>query len=154
VSALFLHFGVLHLIMNMVALRALAPFVEQRLGKARMLAVYLFAGLVGSTWIGLAPVKQVEFFLGASGCIMGIIGATAAILVYAKRHRRAEVASQRLQRIGLVLLLQVGFDLTVPGISMIAHWSGVAAGFLLGYLLVPDAEAERALSVSEDSAIK
>jgi len=134
--ALFLHLGPLHLAMNMLGLLVLGPFVETGLGRLRMLTAYLASGLTGSLIVASLDSAPASLFLGASGCIMGLLGATAAILVHGYRTERASTAVRRLWRIALVMLLQLGFDLTVPNISMTAHWSGIAMGALLGYVLV------------------
>lgn len=134
--ALFLHLGLLHLSMNLLALLALGPFVESSLGRLRMLVVYLASGLTGSLLVASIDTEPPGLFLGASGCIMGLLGATAAILLRGFRTERARPALRRLWRIALILALQLGFDLTVPGISLTAHWSGITMGLALGYALV------------------
>lgn len=138
-AALFLHLGPLHLGMNMLALLTLGPFVEVGLGKWRMLLVYLASGLTGSLIVASVSSDPPGLFLGASGCIMGLLGATTAILLHGHRKERARPAGQRLWRIALILVLQLAFDLSVEGISLTAHWSGIAMGLVLGYVLVPTA---------------
>jgi rhomboid protease GluP len=132
VTKLFLHYGVLHLAMNMLGLIAIGPFVESALGKLRTLFLYLCAGVAGSLLEVLLPGDEPQLFVGASGCIMGLLGATAAVLLFDYRRQGAQPAKSRLGRIGFVLVAQLGFDLTVPNISLYAHWSGVLVGFLLG----------------------
>lgn len=134
VTAMFLHAGALHLAMNMLGLAAIAPFVEGTLGRLRFALVYFAAGLTGML-IHAIVLDSGGLVLGASGCIMGLVGATAAILLEGYRADKAQVAKERLPRIGFALLLQLSFDLVIPGISLTAHWSGVAVGFVLTYVL-------------------
>ena len=72
--------------------------------------------------------------VGASGCIMGIVGAWAGFLM---RHRHAAHARQRLANVVMIVAIQIGFDLSTPQVSMSAHLCGLVAGFLLGLVLTP-----------------
>ena len=134
-TALFLHGGFLHLGFNLFALYILGPSLERSIGTIRFLACYLLSGLASSagvvvlTVIGLVQVAQV---IGASGCIMGIVGAWAGFLV---RHRHAPLAKQRLANIALIVAIQIAFDLSTPQVSMAAHMCGLVAGFFLGLIL-------------------
>jgi membrane associated rhomboid family serine protease len=144
-TALFLHGGFLHLGFNLFALYVLGPPLERAIGTLRFAACYLISGLASSagvvalTVMGLVQVAQV---IGASGCIMGIVGAWAGFLV---RHHHAPLARQRLANIALIVAIQIAFDLSTPQVSMAAHLCGLIAGFLLGFLVAP-----RARSVSGD----
>jgi rhomboid protease GluP len=101
----------------------------------RFAACYLISGLASSagvvvlTMIGVVQAAQV---IGASGCIMGVVGAWAGLLL---RHHHAPFAKQRLANIALIVIIQVAFDLSTPQVSMAAHMCGLAAGFLLGLIL-------------------
>ena len=140
-TALFLHAGFLHLAFNLFALYVLGPPLERSIGTIRFLACYLISGLASSagvvalTEIGLVQVGQL---IGASGCILGVVGAWAGFLL---RHRHAPFAKQRLANIGLIVAIQIAFDLSTPQISMAAHMCGLVAGFFLGLLLAPRAVA-------------
>ena len=83
------------------------------------------------TVIGLIQVSQL---VGASGCIMGIVGAWAGFLL---RHRHAPQAKQRLANIFMIIVIQTAFDLSTPQVSMAAHLCGLIAGFFLGLILAP-----------------
>jgi len=134
-TALFLHGGFLHLGFNLFALYVLGPPLERAIGTMRFAACYLISGLASSagvvalTLLGLVQVAQV---IGASGCIMGIVGAWAGFLL---RHRHAPLAKQRLANIALIVAIQIAFDLSTPQVSMAAHMCGLVAGFFLGLIL-------------------
>jgi membrane associated rhomboid family serine protease len=136
-TALFLHGGFTHLLFNVFALYVLGPPLERSIGTIRFAACYLLSGLassagvVGLMVIGLVQVSQL---VGASGCIMGIVGAWAGFLV---RHRHAPQAKQRLGNVVLIIVIQVAFDLSTPQVSMAAHLCGLIAGFFLGLILAP-----------------
>ena len=138
-TALFLHGGFLHLAFNLFALYVLGPPLERSIGTIRTLACYLISGLASSAGvvalneIGLIHVDQL---IGASGCVLGVVGAWAGFLL---RHRHAPFAKQQLANIGLIVVIQIAFDLSTPEISMPAHMFGLFAGFFLGLILAPGA---------------
>jgi rhomboid protease GluP len=142
-TALFLHGGFLHLLFNLFALYVLGPPLERSIGAMRFAACYLISGLASSagvvalTVIGLVHVAQL---VGASGCIMGIVGAWAGFLL---RHRHAPQAKQRLANVVMIVAIQTAFDLSTPEVSMAAHLCGLIAGFFLGLVLSPRAVARR-----------
>ena len=136
-TALFLHGGFLHLGFNLFALYVLGPPLERSIGTIRFLACYLISGLASSAGVvalnelGLVRVAEV---IGASGCIMGVVGAWAGFLL---RHHHTPFAKQRLANIGLIVVIQIAFDLSTPQVSMAAHVCGLVAGFFLGLILAP-----------------
>jgi len=138
-TALFLHAGFVHLLFNLFALYVLGPPLERSIGAVRFAICYLISGLVSSagvvglTLIGLVQVAQL---VGASGCIMGIVGAWAGFLL---RYRHAPHAKQRLGNILMIVAIQTAFDLSTPQVSMAAHLCGLVAGFALGLALTPRA---------------
>ena len=136
-TALFLHGGFAHLGFNLFALYVLGPPLERSIGTMRFVVCYSISGLasgagvIGLTLIGLVRSAQL---VGASGCIMGVVGALAGFLM---RHRQAPHARQRLANIAVIVAIQIAFDLSTPQVSMSAHLCGLVAGFLLGLILTP-----------------
>jgi len=134
-TALFLHGGFLHLGFNLFALYVLGPPLERSIGTIRFLACYLISGLASSTGVvalNVIGLVQVSQLIGASGCIMGIVGAWAGFLL---RHHHAPLAKRRLANIALIVAIQIAFDLSTPQVSMAAHLCGLIAGFFLGLIL-------------------
>ena len=142
-TALFLHGGFIHLLFNVFALYVLGPPLERSIGTMRFVVCYLISGLasgagvVALTVIGLVQPAQL---IGASGSIMGIVGAWAGFLL---RHRHAPHAKQRLANVGLIVAIQIAFDLSTPQVSMAAHLCGLISGFFLGLIL-----AQRPIAVN------
>jgi membrane associated rhomboid family serine protease len=136
-TALFLHGGFAHLLFNVFALYVLGPPLERAIGAVRFTLCYLISGLGSSAGVVLLTViglVQVSQLVGASGCIMGIVGAWAGFLL---RHRHAPHAKQRLANIFMIIVIQTAFDLSTPQVSMAAHLCGLIAGFFLGLILTP-----------------
>ena len=137
-SAMFLHYGWMHLAMNMLGLMILGAFVEARLGLWRYGIAYVLtgAGSMGCVtlvaWLNDTPP---QIAVGASGAIMGLIGMIAAMLLYGWHYEKSRLAGKRLRLVLAVIGLQVAFDLSTPGISVIGHFSGLVLGFCLGLIL-------------------
>ncbi|MFL6538721.1 MAG: rhomboid family intramembrane serine protease [Chthoniobacterales bacterium] len=136
-TALFLHYGALHLAFNLYALWIIGPGLERAIGGLRFIVCYLVAG-VGSS-IGVVLLRAVrlttaEQLVGASGCVMGIVGAWAGLLL---RRRDLPMAGKRLQNIVIIVAIQTAFDLSTPQVSLGAHLSGLVVGFVVGFLVAP-----------------
>ncbi len=135
---LFLHYGWLHLTLNMLALYFLGQFAESLLGRFRYLLVYLVSGLGSGlivVWLTDAGVLEPGFYVGASGCIIGLIGAELAIMLRLWLKERVKLAVENLVVLVLIILTQVAFDLIVPHVGMVAHLSGLGIGFIIALLL-------------------
>jgi rhomboid protease GluP len=129
-TSLFIHFGVPHLVLNMIALVMFGPLVERLYGSVNYLAVYLLAGIAG----GLASISWQPDVnsAGASGAIFGILGA----LVAAQLRGGDTFPVDILRPIRDTTLLYLGLSLYAgfkyQGIDNAAHLGGLAAGFLIG----------------------
>ena len=133
-TALFLHYGWLHLIFNLFALFVIGPGLERAIGSVRFAACYLLSGLGSSLGIMLLHISGFNrpALVGASGCLMGIVGVWAGFLL---RNRHEPLAGRRLKNILLIVAVQTAFDLSTPQISMSAHLSGLVTGLALGLLV-------------------
>ena len=143
-TALFLHGNFVHLLLNLFALYILGPPFERAIGTLRFLVCYLGAGLCSTVgvvslwhfgWIRYAEV------VGASGCIMGMVGAWAAFLI--RDHRDPQVR-RRLLNILFIVVIQTVFDKFTPEISMAAHMCGLIGGFLIGLIITSTGFAKAA----------
>ncbi|HEY2125344.1 MAG TPA: rhomboid family intramembrane serine protease [Chthoniobacterales bacterium] len=136
-TALFLHYGIAHLLFNLFALYIIGPALERAIGGVRFLICYLVSGLgssAGVVLLMLARIVQPAQLVGASGCVMGVVGAWAGYLLL---HRHAPDAKKRLSNILLIIAVQVAFDLSTPQVSMSAHLCGLVTGFFLGLAITP-----------------
>ena len=73
-TAMWLHASFQHIFFNMITLLIVGPALEVLLGKARFIALYLLAGLGGSVGSYILGPHN-ELGIGASGAIMGVLGA-------------------------------------------------------------------------------
>ncbi len=103
-------------------------------GKWRYLAIYLLSGIIGGI---------VTFFLqpnalaaGASGAIFGVFGAIGIFFIVNRRALGAYgngAIGQWIFWLGLNLI----WGFSTPGIGVLDHIGGLAAGLLLGLILMP-----------------
>ena len=74
--------------------------------------------------------------LGASANVMGIVGATAAILGHGLWTDRARVAARPLVTVLLIVVGQAALDLLMPGLSFIGHALGAVCGFMIAGVML------------------
>jgi membrane associated rhomboid family serine protease len=120
VTATFLHYGPLHLGMNMLVLWFIGPPLEEYFGHSRYLLVYLVSGLAGSA--GALIWSPNALTVGASGAIWGIMGAALVL-----EARRIWVFGG--QAMGLVII-NLAITFFIPGISIGGHIGGLVGGGL------------------------
>jgi membrane associated rhomboid family serine protease len=120
ITATFLHYGPLHLGMNMLVLWFIGPPLEEYFGHWRYLLVYLVSGLAGSA--GALIWSPNALTVGASGAIWGIMGAAVVL-----EARRIYVFGG--QAMGLVVFNLI-ITLVIPGVSIGGHIGGAIAGGL------------------------
>lgn len=122
-TSAFLHYGAMHLLLNMWALYVVGPPLEIWLGRLRFGAVYALSGLGGSVLVYLlSPLNTAT--AGASGAIFGLF---AAAFVVAKR------LTLDVRGIGVVIVVNLMFTFGVPAvgahpISWQAHVGGLVTG--------------------------
>jgi Uncharacterized membrane protein (homolog of Drosophila rhomboid) len=130
-SCMFLHAGVLHLLMNMYALVSVGVFLEPLIGKARFLTAYFVTGIVA----GMASIYTHPQIVsvGASGAVFGMYGVYVSLLttnLISKEVRKAMLPSMG---------VYIGYNLIYgmkEGIDNAAHIGGLVSGFVIGYLFL------------------
>jgi len=124
-SAMFVHFGPVHLLLNMWALVLFGPAIEGRYGRLRFLALYLAAGLLGNA-CSLA-FTGAGIRAGASGGVFGILGAWIAFFV---RHRNAPGARDQLRSLFFLVGINLFIGVASGIIDNFAHLGGLLGGFV------------------------
>ena len=136
-TALFLHYGPAHLLVNLFALQFFGPTLESAIGSVRFTTCYLLSGIGSCAAITLMSRwgwLETDQLVGASASVMGIVGAWAGSLI---RDRHLPHNRRTLRMILLIVAIQSTFDILTPRVSMAAHLGGLTTGFLLGLLLTP-----------------
>jgi membrane associated rhomboid family serine protease len=123
-----------HLFFNMYALYLCGPIVERWYGALRFLLFYLLCAAGGSvaSFVFGGDLPSV----GASGAIFGLFG----LLFAANRvHRPVDHANRNVVRqLGMLVLINIVFGLTIPRIDNAAHIGGLITGLWIGAIVAPN----------------
>jgi membrane associated rhomboid family serine protease len=120
-TSMFLHASVIHLGLNMLFLWWIGAPVEQAIGRARYVLIYLVSGLAGATGALLLTSPE-AVTVGASGALFGILGAAFIF----ERQRNYVLGGGALT----IIVLNLAFTFAIPGISIGGHLGGLAGGAL------------------------
>lgn len=124
-TAAFLHIGPVHLVMNMLALLVFGSELERQLGRWRFLSLYLLSALGGAVAIQLFGDPRAAV-AGASTAIYGLLGGLGVLMVARRQDLR-----------GLLTLLAINVMISfLPGVSLLGHLGGLAAGAVTAGLLL------------------
>jgi len=129
VTAMFLHGGLLHIGLNMMSLMQLGPALEELYGSARYFFLYVFTGAFGFFVSALTG----HFSLGASGALLGLVGAMLAITSKRGGSFMRDLRSRLITSVAILFV--VGF-MGAFRIDNAAHLGGLAAGFVIGKIFV------------------
>jgi membrane associated rhomboid family serine protease len=134
VSYMFVHAGLLHLLVNMLMLYVFGTAVESRMGSRQFIAYYLFSGVGAAVFsLLMAGIMPVSAFVGASGAVLGVAVAfayfwpDAELIVFPLPFP----IKARTLVIGLIVLDIVASRLWPnDGIAHLAHVGGALFGYL------------------------
>lgn len=131
-TAMFLHFGFLHLMCNMYSLYNLGPGLESFLGLPLFLVLYVVSGLSGNILSYAVEIRKGRRNLsaGASGAIFGLLG---AYLLFAVLPGYGGVSLYGILR---VLAINVVYTLSNRSINAMAHLGGLIGGILTTLILL------------------
>lgn len=134
-TAMFLHFNLLHIGVNMLSLFFIGPAVEVFYGKLRYVTIYLLSGIVGgiATYFLAAPNSIAA---GASGAIFGIFGALG-VFYFVNRRALGRYGTGAITNWVFWLGLNLVFGFSVAGIGITDHIGGLVAGIVISALLIP-----------------
>lgn len=133
ITSMFLHFGIEHLLNNMVILGALGWNLELETGKIRFLIIYLVSGIGGNLLSLYIGVSSAEYAVsaGASGAIFGLMGA----LLYVAARNRGRMGRISGKGVLFMIALSLYFGITSSGVDNAAHIGGLLCGFILAVIL-------------------
>lgn len=129
ISSMFLHANLMHLVSNMILLFVVGKLLERYCGRIFYLILYFICGLAGSALSAAGEFYMGKYSasIGASGAIMGLIGALLAIVVY-HRGQYKEFNSRRILFM-IAYILYAGF--TTTNVNNLAHIGGIIGGFII-----------------------
>jgi membrane associated rhomboid family serine protease len=129
----FLHGGWLHVGMNMIMLAAFGSGVERALGSGRLVALYLFTGVLAALGHLAVYPNDLSPVVGASGAISGLFG---AVMLLMRASGRLAASGRQFWLlvaiwIGVGALDAFGVGLGGEGVAWVAHGAGLLAGLAL-----------------------
>ncbi|MGA7915252.1 MAG: rhomboid family intramembrane serine protease [Candidatus Acidiferrales bacterium] len=132
-SNMFVHFGIIHIALNMWCLWNLGSALEPLMGTAGFSLTYLFSGLAASaTSVAWSPWRASA---GASGAIFGLAGAFVTFLLMKKLPIEKSLVQKNLKSMGLFIFYNLLYGAANSHIDNSAHLGGLVAGFILGALV-------------------
>jgi rhomboid protease GluP len=127
-TCVFVHIGVIHLLFNLYALLSVSSFLEEEVGPARYLSLFLLSGLGGSAASYVLHARVVS--AGASGALFGLIGFAIAYF-----RRQGSARGRDIRSFMVRWALYAFFFGLLVRADNYAHAGGFAVGFLLGSVM-------------------
>ena len=134
-TAMFLHADIMHLAQNLLCLFGVSDIFLASRSAVKYYLAYLGAGILGAAAELFVRylLKDGTYALGASGAVMGVLGADIALVLKARRGPERPGLSSLLIRLGLLAAINL---IPSPGnTDYLGHFFGFSAGFLIGLLL-------------------
>lgn len=132
-TSMFLHFGIEHLVNNMLVLFVLGSRLEQVIGKLRFLFIYLTGGMTGNIFSLILELRNQDFSVsaGASGAVFAVMGA----MIYVVIRNKGWLGDLSMRQILVMAAFSLYFGFTSSGVDNAAHIGGMIAGFVLAVLI-------------------
>lgn len=131
ITCIWLHAGIIHLVVNMLCLVCIGIRLEQQFGFVRIGIIYLLSGFGGSILSALFLQKSIS--IGASGALFGLLGAMFSELITNWTIYTNKVAA--LLTLIVIVVINLGIGI-LPHVDNFAHIGGFVSGFFLGFILL------------------
>lgn len=132
VLPVFLHAGILHIMGNLFIQSRVAFSLERRWTAPRFVALYLVSGVAGN--LVSCAAEPGGLSVGASGAIMGVLGADLAYCAY--NYTAVPLLRQEAVLVAVLAVLNLLVGLATPHTDNWSHLGGLVAGALCGVCLV------------------
>lgn len=122
-TSMFVHINILHLFGNMIFLLIFGIRAEDLFSTEEFFFIYFASGLLGNLLtLLMGPIVSA----GASGAIFGMFG---ACVIYLRKAFGGSIMGALIFSFYLLMLS------TSAGVNVIAHFGGLLAGLIIGYVL-------------------
>lgn len=141
ITEMFLHFGVEHLLNNMLVLFFMGKILERYSGHLMFFGYYMATGVTA----GIASlyyhysIESTAVSAGASGAIFGIVG----VMFFFVLTNKGRLEGFTTRRMIMHLLLCVYVGLSSLSVDFMAHAGGFAGGFLIALFVTAGSMPER-----------
>jgi len=135
ISCSFVHIGVFHIALNMIALLNIGAAIERQMGVLKFLVIYIISMVTSSLLSMYAQPYTIS--AGASGAIFGLLGAQlVGITALWKVVKKSDLLSMFLsEAIWIGLYIAIGFF--IPHLDSWGHLGGIIGGILAAIALLP-----------------
>ena len=132
-TCMFLHFGIEHLLNNMLVLFVLGSRLERVIGKIKFLIIYIVGGLLGNVISVLIELKSMDFAVsaGASGAVFAVMGA----MIYIVIRNKGWLGDLSARQILVMAFFSLYYGFTSTGVDNTAHVAGLVCGMMISILL-------------------
>lgn len=129
-TAAFIHFGLPHLVNNMVLMICLGSYLERAYGRVKYAILFLICGIGGNLISMFAMIIKQNMAIagGASGVVFGLIGA----LLFLVLKNKGRFEDLTLKRFLLMMALALYYGFSTAGVDNAAHVGGLMVGFVMG----------------------
>lgn len=134
VLAMFLHAGVLHLLLNGLMLFLFGRMLEAHFGFLRTISIFVISGVAGNAASALIYREGVS--IGASSAVFGMLGATLMLFVVARDMWHPLFRKKQIYNLVFLLLLNFVLGFSMPMIDNAAHVGGFLGGSFLGWFFL------------------
>jgi rhomboid protease GluP len=139
ITSIFIHFGIIHVLMNMYCLYSIGVYLEPMLGKVKYVTAYLCTGVLASL-VSLWWHTEGTNSAGASGAVFGMYGLFLALLTTDLIPK--SVRDALLKSIGIFIFYNLAYGMK-GGVDNAAHVGGLISGFIFGYIFVIGIKKEK-----------
>ena len=139
-TCMFLHFGIEHLLNNMLVLFVLGSRLEQAIGKIKFLLIYLIGGVLGNVISLLIELRTQDFAVsaGASGAMLirvsGAVFAVMGAMIYIVIRNKGWLGDLSMRQILVMAAFSLYFGFASTGVDNTAHVGGMVSGFFLAVI--------------------
>ena len=132
ITPIFLHVGIIHLLLNMIMLVRTGIALERLIGTPRMIVLYMLSGIGGNIFSALMATRNVS--VGASSALFGFYGMLLVDLIQNWPLLATPKRDLFFLLLNLVLSLAVG---VLPFVDNYAHIGGFVIGVFAGLIFMP-----------------
>lgn len=146
ITPIFIHIGIIHLLINSLTLYYLGAMVENLLGHWKFLLLYLTAGIMGNLF---SYQFSENISAGASTALFGLFAVFLALRnLYPSNRVIQSIGSQYMS----LIVINLVFGIFGSGIDIWGHVGGIVGGFLMTMTLMPGEGNEKRVTQRVSSA--
>lgn len=131
IMPIFIHIGIVHLLMNSYTLYILGMIFEPLYGSFRFAIIYLLSGILGNLFT-FAFGNPVSISAGASTSLYGMFGLSLGFIIF---YRDEKVLADFGRSFLFMIFLNLAYTFTSPALSITGHLGGLLGGFLLSGII-------------------